>query len=258
LGGVGASATTSGSMYSSSNVRLSEIMNKPVQSQEGKTLGYIRDLTVNPQSGQIEFAVLSLSGGSGATSSSSAAADTSTSGRETAPSSRSSVTGTPGSTTTAGMTGKLIPVPWQLFSQSWSGSSRLGTSSSSVAGTTTSGSGAAGNLTLNLDESKLRSAPSFDSSNWNQLQGGTFDQRVYSYFGVDRASGTGTPGSTIRGQGTSGSYDHTSPQGSSSRGSSSQGTTGSQDRNQGNQGTQGTSPDRSSTSPDRSTTSPDR
>lgn len=254
LGGVGASATTSGSMDSSSNLRLSEIMNKPVQSQEGKTLGYIRDLTVNPQSGQIEFAVLSLSASSGLTPGGTSAADTSTSGRETAPSSRSSVSGIPASTTTAGMTGKLIPVPWQLFSQSWNGSGRTSTSGTSVAGTT--GSGMGGNLTLNIDESKLRSAPSFDSSNWNQIQGGTLDQRVYSYFGVNRASGIGTPGSSIRGQGTSGSHDQTLPQGSTSRGVSPQGsslqeTPGSQDRNQNTSPDRGTNPQGTGTTPDR-------
>ena len=58
-------------------------------------------------------------------------------------------------------------------------------------------------LVLNLDESKLQSAPSFDANNWNELQSGTFDQQVYSYFGVSRASATGTPGSSISGQGTS-------------------------------------------------------
>jgi hypothetical protein len=31
----------------------------------------------------------------------------------------------------------------------------------------------------------------------------TSSQQVYSYFGVDRASATGTPGSSISGQGTS-------------------------------------------------------
>jgi hypothetical protein len=96
---------------------------------------------------------------------------------------------------------------------------------------------------LNIDDSKLRSAPSFDSSNWNQLQGGTFDQRVYSYFGVDRSSATGTPGSSIRGQGTSGSYDPASPRSSSSPSTSPQGTSETQDPN-------------TSASPDRSTTSP--
>jgi sporulation protein YlmC with PRC-barrel domain len=190
----GASSTA---LSSGQNVRLSQLMNSSVQSQEGKTLGHVRDLLVDPQSGRIEFAVLSLS-------TAGAAADTSTSGRETVPSSRSSVAGTPSSAAGYTATGKLIPVPWQLFNQSWSGS-RAGAPSTTttIPGATT----AMGQqtLVLNIDESKLRTAPSFDASNWNELQSGTFEQRVYSYFGVDRSTGIGTPGATIRGQGASGS-----------------------------------------------------
>jgi hypothetical protein len=164
-------------------------MNSPVQSHEGKTLGYIRDFTVDPQSGHVQFAILSLSSAGGAT-------DTSTSGRETVPSSRSSVTGTPSSASASSLTGKLVPVPWQLFSQSWNNSNQGSTSSSP--GLATGGH----NLVLNLDESKLQSAPSFDANNWSDMQQSTFDQRIYSYYGVDRMSGAGTSGSSISGQGT--------------------------------------------------------
>jgi len=195
-------------MHSGQNVRLSEIMSGTVQGQDGKTLGHIRDLTVDPQSGRVQFAILSLASGSGAS-------DTSTSGRETVPSSRSSVTGTPSSSSATSAMGKLVAVPWQLFSQSWSGH---GSSASSSSSSTTSGIGSSSsmgghNLVLNIDESKLRSAPSFDSGNWNELQSGTFDQRVYSYFGVDRSSGYGTSGSSISGQGSSGSSSSSSPRG---------------------------------------------
>jgi len=169
-------------------------MNTSVQSQEGKTIGQLRDVVVDPQTGRIQFAIVSLS-------SAGAATDTSTSGRETVPSSRSSVAGTPSSAAAYSTTGKLIPVPWQLFSQSWAG--RSSSTSSTIAGSTTSA--LPQNLLLNIDESKLRSAPSFDASNWNDFQSGTLDQRVYSHFGVDRTSGIGTPGSSISGQGASGS-----------------------------------------------------
>jgi len=177
-------------MHSGNEVRLSQIMSASVQSHEGKTLGHIRDFTLDPQSGRIDFAILSLASEGGAS-------DTATSGRETVPSSRSSVSGTPSSTSGYTTTGKLIPVPWQLFSQSWN-SSRFSSSSSSTFAS-------AQPLVLNIDESKLRSAPSFDASNWNELQGGTFDQRVYSYFGVDRSSAVGTSGSSISGSGSRGS-----------------------------------------------------
>jgi len=85
-------------------------------------------------------------------------------------------------------------------------------------------------LALNIDESKLRTAPSFDASDWNQLQSGTLDQRVYSHFGVDRSSAIGTPGSSISGRGASGTYDpnnpsSTQPRSTTPQGSSSSGTT---------------------------------
>jgi len=182
-------------MHSGNNVRLSQILNSSVQSQDGKTLGHVRDLTVEPQSGRIEFAILSLSSAGGVS-------DTSTSGRETVPSSRSSTVGTPSSSAGSSTMGKMIPVPWQLFSQSLS--SQYHSSSTAGAGSTPP------TLTLNLDESKLRSAPSFDSSNWNELQSGSFDQRAYSYFGVDRSSALGTSGSSISGQGSSGTSSSSS------------------------------------------------
>ena len=172
-------STGANSMRWGHNMRLSHILNSPVQSQDGKTLGYIQDVTVDPRSGRIDFAVLSLSPTGAATA-------------QTVPSSRTGISGTP--STTPAATGKLIPVPWQLFTQSWSGSSHAGT-----------GTAAMGmhHLALNLDESKLQSAPSFEANNWNELQRAGFDQQVYSYFGVSRASATGTPGSSISGQGTS-------------------------------------------------------
>jgi len=198
------------SMGSGQNVRLSNLMTATVQSTSGKTLGHVRDLVIDPQSGRVQFAILALSNAGGV-------ADTSTSGRETVPSTRSSSSGIPSSAVGSSLTGKLIPVPWQLFSHSFTGS----TTSSSTYGTT--GSTMSQPLVLNIDESKLQNAPSFEASNWNELQSGTFDQRVYSHFGVDRNWGTGTSGSSISGQGTSGNYDpnshnksSTSPHSSSS------------------------------------------
>jgi len=219
-------------------------MNSTVQSQEGKTLGHIRDLVVDPQSGRIEFAVLSLS-------SAGAATDTSTSGRETVPSSRSSTIGTPSSTSGATTTGKLIPVPWQLFSQSWSSSSGQSSTAGSSATRTAMG---AQTLVLNIDESKLRTAPSFDASDWNQLQTGMLDQRAYSHFGVDRSSAIGTPGSSISGRGASGTYDPNNP--STSQPSTSQPSTSQPSTSQPRTGSpQGSSSGQSSTNPQ---TNPDR
>jgi sporulation protein YlmC with PRC-barrel domain len=199
------------SMNSSQNVRLSNLMSGTVQSQSGKTLGHIRDLVIDPQSGRIQFAILSLSSAGGVS-------DASTSGRETVPSTRSSSSDILRSAVGASLTGKLVPVPWQLFSHSFTGSPSSTTSSSTYSST---GSTMSQPLVLNIDESKLQSAPSFEASNWNELQSGTFDQRVYSHFGVDRNWGMGTSGSSISGQGTSGSYDHNNHGRSSTSGSTS-------------------------------------
>jgi len=196
------------SMNSSQNVRLSNLMSGTVQSQSGKTLGHIRDLVIDPQSGRIQFAILSLSSAGGVS-------DTSTSGRETVPSTRSSSSGIPSSAVGANLTGKLVPVPWQLLSHSFTGSPSSSSTYSSTASTMSQP------LVLNIDESKLQSAPSFEASNWNELQSSTFDQRVYSHFGVDRNWGTGTSGSSISGQGTSGSYNHNNHGRSSTSGSTS-------------------------------------
>jgi hypothetical protein len=233
------SASSQFGLQSGQNLRLSNLMQASVQSQDGKSLGHLRDFTIDPQSGRIEFAILSLSGahsgssrgtlGTGADTSSSVsgarsatsdttsrgAADTSTSGRETVPSARSSASGAlgGGSSWASSATGKLVPVPWQLFSQNFS-SSRIGTGTSTTSGTSattsssTIGSSASSaglqTLVLNIDESKLQNAPSFDASNWNQFQQGSLDQQVYAHFGVSPMSGAGTPGSSISGQGTSG------------------------------------------------------
>ena len=225
----GAYGANSSSMHSGRNVRLSQIMNQSVRSQDGKTLGNIQDVLVDPQTGRIQFAILSLSSAGGAS-------DTSTSGRETVPSSRSSVSGTPSISSSSSQMGKLIPVPWQLLSQSLNSSSSGAGSSTSSSTLGSSSSLGSPNLVLNLDESKLRNAPSFDSSDWNQLQGGSLDQRIYSHYGVDRSSAYGTPGSSISG-GVGSSSDH------GSRDSSSQGTSSRPDS-----GASSTSPQGSSSS----------
>jgi sporulation protein YlmC with PRC-barrel domain len=225
-------------MQSGNSVRLSELMHGSVQSKDGKTLGQIRDLVVNPQSGQIEFAILSLSSVGGVS-------DTSTSGRETVPSNRSSNVGTPSVTSTAAGTGKLIPVPWQLFDQSHGASQSIGTS-------TAMGSQ---RLVLNIDESKLRTAPSFDAGQWNQFQTGNLDQRIYSHFGVDRSSATGTPGSSVTGQGASGTSSSSQQPYSGSSSSSSSYGSGSQPQGSssqtGSQGSTSPQPQGSSPSPQR-------
>jgi sporulation protein YlmC with PRC-barrel domain len=178
-------------MTSGQSVRLSDLMNATVQSQDGKPVGYIRDFTVHPRSGHIEFAILSLTGGSSSLGTSSSA---------TTPSSQSILKDQTSNTSTPGANDKLIPVPWQLFSHSSQNSQ-----SSGAAGT--SGTTLAGHqpLVLSIDSSKLQGAPSFAANDWNDLQQSSFDQRVYSYFGVSRMSEAGTSGASPYGTGTSSS-----------------------------------------------------
>jgi len=175
------------------SVRLGHLMNAAVQSRDGKSLGYIRDFTVDPQSGHIQFAILSSTADLNASQTGISSTTSPTTSSTTSPTT---------SATTGAATGKLIPVPWQLFSESWSQHQH---ETAGVAGTT-----ATPTLVLNIDESKLQGAPSFDASSWNELHQRQFDQRVYSYFGVNRMSGAGTSGSSISGQGSTSEGNTTS------------------------------------------------
>ena len=56
---------TGSSMSSQKPERLSQIMGATVKGQTGDTLGQINDFIVNPASGRIQFAILSLSDQSG-------------------------------------------------------------------------------------------------------------------------------------------------------------------------------------------------
>ena len=217
-GALGGTMPRASSLSSENHVRISQIINNAVRAQDGKTLGFVRDLTVDAESGSIQYAILSLAGaGAGAIPESPATA------RETVPSNRSSNLGS-GTTPASMAMGKLVPVPWQLFSKS---PSSPGTAASSVSGQSTPALSTAGspNLVLNVDESKLRTAPSFEPTSWTDLQNGTLAQRVQTHFGLDQ-SAVGTSGSTLRGQGTSG----TSTQPGSSATSGSPDSSRSHDR----------------------------
>jgi len=195
----GRSATTSSHVQSSQAIRASQLIGSTVRSPDGKILGQVRDIVVEPQSGRIDFAVLSPSGGS----------DSAT--ESTSTTSTPSTTILPSTTSyNASVGGKLVPVPWQLFSQNFAGTGGFASSSSATSSTLGSGTmGGTMSLSLNLDEAKLRAAPSIDVNNWSGLQQNGFGQRAYSHYGLNwnsRMSGTGTPGSGIStGVGTSSS-----------------------------------------------------
>src|SRR5262249_16831022 len=121
-------------------VRASQIMGAQVKDNQNQELGTISDVILNPASGRVDFAVISLSGGTGTGST----ASTTTTGTT------SSTTGSPTSLSSAG---KLVPVPWMLIRPQ--GASTYG---SSTSGTTTSGT--AGQLAFQFsgDSTKLQSA----------------------------------------------------------------------------------------------------
>lgn len=167
------STTGANAMNGEGVLRLSQILGSNVTSAQGKTLGQVRDVVVDPSNGRIDFAVLSLTG-------------------MTTPGA-SSITGT--------TTGRLVPVPWTLL--------RPGAMPGGVPGVR-GGADMAGphSFVLNVDETRLQTAPTIDANNWNQLQQNEFAQRAYSFFGVDwnrrGMTGAGTPGTGINtGTGTS-------------------------------------------------------
>src|SRR5215831_3367071 len=87
-------------------VRGSQLMNSDVKSSTGESIGTINDVIINPASGKVDFAILSLSGAGGTASSG-------TSGTGTADTS-SKTYGTAGSSTSA-TGGKLVAVPFSLL-----------------------------------------------------------------------------------------------------------------------------------------------
>lgn len=165
----GAYHSTSASHMGGKSTRLSKLMHTNIKGQSGESLGQVQDLIIDADSGQIQFVVLSPSGASaGAPGSSSST----TSGVGT-----SATTGTAdasgiGSTSRYGASGSLVAVPWRLMTQS-----------------------GMDQFTLNVDPTKLQSAPSFSASSWPTMDS-SWSQRVYSHFGVDANSATGAPGSS--------------------------------------------------------------
>lgn len=151
-------------------VRLSQLMHTSLKSQSGESLGQVQDIVIDPTSGQIQFAVLSLnSSGTGAPGTSTSTTTGTSTGTST----------TPGASTTTSTTtgGQLVALPWRLITSSGQGQ-----------------------FTASVDRSTLQSAPTFSSSSWPTMDS-TWMQGVYSHFGVSPSS-TGAPG-TSSGTGTS-------------------------------------------------------
>jgi len=156
------------------SVRASKLSGAQVNDSSGNRIGQIQDILVNPQSGRIDFAVLSLN----ASGSSSLNNENST----------RSATGTPSENgaMTSSTSGKLVPVPWSLLKTS--ASSQYSTSSEQPV------------FTLNVDQTKLNSAPTIS---WSDLSQSQWRQRVYTYYGVSPDSSMGgaeSPQGEIKGE----------------------------------------------------------
>jgi sporulation protein YlmC with PRC-barrel domain len=182
-------------------VRASQLTSAEVKSSNGESIGTMSELILNPNSGKVDFAVISLSGSTGSTSSSTPSSGT------TGTSSTTSGTGR-SSTSYASSGGKQVVVPWSLLH-----AANIGNSSSTSGNYSTSAnSSSMGQLsfTYSGDVSKLQTAPAFDPNTDITKPG--WLQSVFSYFGVNPNSGTG--GATSPGGTSSGS--RTYPQGNPS------------------------------------------
>ncbi len=150
------------------SVCASKLTGAPVKDSAGQRVGTIQDVMINPSSGRIDFALLSLT----PNSSSASSISTNTSGS---------------SVTSQSSSGKLVPVPWALLRTSASSSQY---SSGSEQPT----------FTLNADQNKLKNAPSVDISSLSQSE---WQQRVYAYYGVtpQPMGASESPQGEIKGEG---------------------------------------------------------
>ena len=165
------------------SVRATQLSGAAVNDASGKRIATIEDTIINPASGRLDFALLSLNGAAEASSST-------YSGNANANTSHSSATASTASPN------KLVPVPWSLLKTA-SGSSQYSASTEKPT------------FTLkNVDQTKLNSAPSVSATDLSQSE---WQQRVYSFYGVTPNSspsmgqapvgGAESPSGEIKGEG---------------------------------------------------------
>jgi sporulation protein YlmC with PRC-barrel domain len=188
--------SATGRMMGHQELRASQLTGAQVMGSSGMAVGTISDTIINPGSGRIDFAVVSLGGtGTGSTSS--------TSG--------TSAVGSTGSSTST--SGKQVAVPWMLLRPS----ANAGSGSSSA----TSATGQQQSFVFSGDTSKLQAAPNFDTT--TDLSQPSWRQSVFSYFGLSGAS-SATGSAESPGSSSSGSLstpDHSSGSSSSATPNSS-------------------------------------
>ena len=188
--------------------RSTKIIGAPVKSSTGEEVGRIEDVTLNPTTGRIEFAVisaesklvpvpwqlLSLSPSGASAQGSTSSSSSTTSGTSTSPDATSSTS-----------------------------PSSSGTYASASAG------GQQPSLILNVEKSKLQGAPSFERSRWPEMSA-SWSQGIYSHFGVSPSAVGGTGAGSFRTPSSSGSSTTTPDQGSTGKASSDSSKSSSDDK----------------------------
>jgi sporulation protein YlmC with PRC-barrel domain len=155
-----------GRHMSRQDLRASNISGATVQDSSGQTLGTINDVVVNPGSGHIDFAIVSLS---------------------------SSVSAS-GAGTSATTAGQLVPVPWMLLRTTGDTNSTSTSSSTSSSYSSASTSSQQPAFVYTGDTSKLQNAPSFSQSNWPDISQPAWRHSIYSYYGMKQMMPSATGG----------------------------------------------------------------
>lgn len=167
------------------SLRVSQqVINAQVKSQDGQQIGQIEDLIANPQTGKIEFAIVSK-------------------GDKLCPIPMQLLQPQQGTSSTTGTT------------------ETPGTTTPSTTPGATARSGAQGQkvtFVAQVDQQKLQQAPSFSRTQWPEISQ-SWSQQVYSHYGVqpEAAGGTGSSSSsTSQGKSSSSSTTTSDPSKSSS------------------------------------------
>jgi sporulation protein YlmC with PRC-barrel domain len=154
-----------------SAVRATRLIGAPVSDSNGQRAGQIQDIIVNPVSGRIDFALLSLNSPQN-------------------PNANSAVA--------PGNSGKMVPVPWSL----------LRTRTSAQYGSSPEPQP---EFTLNCDHSKLNTAPTADLSDLNQSEWRQRVYSYYGVTPQSSMGGAETPTGEIKGEGGSKLQPETPP-----------------------------------------------
>src|SRR5262249_44808626 len=160
-------------------VRARQLTGAEVKSSTGESVGTISELIVNPNSGKVDFAVISLSGSTGANGSTSSSTPSS---GNTGTSSATSATA--GSSGYSSSNGKQVVVPFSLLHPA-----NAGGSPSTYSGSQSSSSMGQITFTFSGDINKLQTAPAFDPN--TDLTKPGWLQSVFSFFGINPNYGTG-------------------------------------------------------------------